>query len=196
MPEPTPALISSVIATAMSHPTRIGAMTILLQRTATPAQIAVELDESLSNVCYHIDKLEKLGCIELVSIEPTKGGRVVEHFYRAVERVYFDNDAWERLGGKDKLEVVIALMRLVSEDVNDAMAQGTFFDPDDNHISRSPMSVDFEGWDETTALLDNTVGGLFKIQENVASRCRDADRETFPIKVEIIQFRSPPPKKK
>jgi DNA-binding transcriptional ArsR family regulator len=191
MPEPLPKLISSVIATAMSHPTRLGAMTILVQRNATPAQIAAELDESLSNVCYHIDKLQKLGCIELVSIDPAVGGRVVEHLYQAVDRVYFDKEAWERLGSKDKLAVVIALMRLVSEDVNEAMSHGTFFDPDDNHISRSPMNVDFEGWDETTALLDRIVDGLFEIQENVANRCKDGAIETFPIKVEIIQFRSP-----
>ena len=81
-------------------------MTILLQRTATPAQIAAELDESLSNVCYHVDKLEKLGCIELVGVEPAMGGRVVEHFYQAVERVYFDKNTWEQLGKKDKLEAV------------------------------------------------------------------------------------------
>jgi predicted ArsR family transcriptional regulator len=180
----------------MSHPTRIGAMTILLQRNATPAQIAAEIEEPLSNVCYHIDKLEKLGCIELVSVEPAGGGRVVEHFYRAVDRVYFDKEAWERLGDKDKLEVVIALMRLVSEDVNEAMSQGTFFDPDDNHLSRSPMNVDSEGWEETTALLDKTVHGLFKIQEKVASRCESGNKDTFAIKVEIIQFRSPSPKSK
>lgn len=191
MPEPIPALLSSVLASAMSHPTRLEAMTILLRQPATPGQIAAELDEPVSNVSYHIQQLMKFGCIRLVSSEPAAGGRVLEHIYEAVDRVYFDAEAWNRLGKKEKLKVAINLMRLVSEDVNDAMAQMTFFEPDDNHLSRSPMNVDPEGWKEVVGLLDGVVDDLFEIQKNVTSRCAGENLKTIPIKVEIIQFRSP-----
>jgi len=166
-------------------------MTILIQRAATPAEIAAELDESVSNVAYHIDILKRFGCIRLISVEPAAGGRVVEHLYKAADRVYLDADAWDQLGEKEKLKVVISLMRLVSEDVNSAMSKGTFFEPDDNHLSRSPMTVDMEGWQEVIKLLDGTVDGLFEIQGRIAARGADGDQETFPIKVEILQFRSP-----
>jgi predicted transcriptional regulator len=176
----------------MSHPTRLEAMTILLQRNSTPSQIAAELDEPLSNVSYHIDQLVKFGCIRLARVEPAGGGRVMQHVYEAVDRSYFDAEAWDGLGKQEKLKVAISLMRLISGDVNAAMAQMTFFDPDDNHLSRSPLNVDAAGWDETVALLNQTVGRLMAIEENVAARCGgDEERKTFPIKVEIIQFRSP-----
>lgn len=188
---PIPTLMSPVLAVAMSHPTRLGAFTILLERTATPREIAAELGEAGSNVGYHLRVLVELGCIELVSVEPAAGGRVVEHSYRAVERAYFDAEGWAGLSSKEKLEVAVTLMRVISEDINDAMAHGTFFDPDDNHISRSPMRVDQEGWEEVSAFLDGTLDGLFEIQDRINERCRDDEKKTFPMKVQIIQFRSP-----
>jgi predicted ArsR family transcriptional regulator len=184
-------MLSSVLASAMSHPTRLEAMTILLRRPASPSQIAAELEQPLSNVSYHVDQLVKFGCIRLARTEPAGGGRVVQHVYEAVDRVYFDADSWDRLGRQEKLKVAIALMRLVSEDINEAMAQMTFFEPDDNHLSRSPMDVDGEGWEEVVTLLDGVVDSLFEIQGNVAARCADGGGKTFPIKVEIMQFRSP-----
>jgi DNA-binding transcriptional ArsR family regulator len=190
--KPLPNLLNPLLASALSHPTRLHVMKILFEKTATPAELAAELDIAINNVSYHINQLVKLGCVELASERPAGGGRVVEHLYRATRRAYFDGPAWGQLGPKEKLDVATAIMRLINEDVAEALSSGTFFDPDDNHISRSPMTVDSEGWGETIALLDKTVDGLMEIEENVAGRSAgDSEIQTFPIKVEIIQFRSP-----
>jgi hypothetical protein len=42
---------------------------------------------------------------------------------------------------------------------------------------------------EAKELLDQTVGALFEIQEKVEARA--TGREKFPVKVEILQIRSP-----
>jgi DNA-binding transcriptional ArsR family regulator len=195
--ESPPAIISSVLATAMSHPTRLNALTFLAERPATPKEIAARIGLPINNVAHHINVLLKLGCIELVSVDPVCGGRVAQHLYRAAQKnTYLDGDAWERLGDSEKLGFVATLMRMVSDDLAEAMLHGTFNDPDDNHLSRSPMNVDAEGWQEVVSLLDGTVEGLFEIQERIAARCTEAERETFPIKVEILQFRSPSSKSK
>jgi predicted ArsR family transcriptional regulator len=86
----------------MSHPTRARVLTILNDRVASPKEIAEEIEESLNNVAYHIDILAKLGCIELTKVRPASGGRVMQHFYRATERSYLDDDAWAELGDKEK----------------------------------------------------------------------------------------------
>jgi hypothetical protein len=168
-------------------------MTILAERTASPGQIAKELDEPVNNVSYHINVLVDLGCIELVSTEPSQGGRVVEHLYRATQSAYLDAEAWELLGDTEKLELVATLMRLTSEDIAHAMAKGTFFDPDDNHLSRSPMTVDGDGWHETISLLYETAERLAEIQDRVNERTAEGEAEMMPIKVVILQFRSPSP---
>lgn len=189
-----PPLISDVLAMAMSHPIRVDALALLLERDATTKEIADHIDEPRNGVSYHLKVLEDLGCIEVVAVTPARGGRVVERTYHATERAYFDASAWERLGREEKLEVTMTLIRVISEDISRAMAAGTFFDPDDNHISRSPMQVDSEGWDEVTDYLDAQLLGLFEIQDRVDERCPDKGAETFPIKVGILQFRSPGPR--
>jgi DNA-binding transcriptional ArsR family regulator len=189
-----PALVSSRLVAAMSHPTRFHAMTTLVEEAATPAQIAEKIGEPLNNVTYHIKVLTELGCVELVRVQPARGGRVVEHLYRATQRAYLDAAAWDELSEKEKLQVDNALMRLISEDIADAMSHGTFFEDDDNHVSRMPMILDKDGWGEVVSLLERTLNRLMEIQERVNFRSADPSETTL-AKVEIIHFRSPPPKK-
>jgi DNA-binding transcriptional ArsR family regulator len=184
--------ISPQLAAAMSHPTRVHTMSILLERTASPRQVAEAIGEPLNNVTYHLNQLRELGCVELVRTEPVHGGRVLERFYRATQRVYFDDDAWEVLDEKSRLDLVSVALRMVSEDITNAMAAGTFFGEDNAHICRSPMVVDDEGWREIVGVVTRATEELFRVEERVAERCAEADPPTINAKVEILQFRSPP----
>jgi hypothetical protein len=190
-----PTLVSSRLVAAMSHPIRFHAMTALVEKAATPAQVAEMIGEPLNNVTYHIKVLVDLGCVELVRTQPAWGGRVLEHVYKATQRAYLDAAAWDQLSETEKLTVVNSVMRLISEDIASAMFHGTFYDPDDNHLSRTPMALDRSGWEEVIALLDTASEGLTEIQERVNQRAADP-AETMLAKVEIIQFRSPSPKQK
>lgn len=189
----TPDFVNPRLAAAMSHPTRIHTMAVLVERQASPREIATEIGEPLNNVTYHVKQLTKLGCIELVETATAAGGRVVEHFYRASTRSYFDEDAWEELNDKEKSAVVNTIMRLMSEDIARAMRTGTFYARDDIHISRSPMALDEEGWREVAELLNETTKEMIEIESRVADRCRDDEPASLHTKVEILQFPSPPP---
>ncbi|HEY5334107.1 MAG TPA: winged helix-turn-helix domain-containing protein [Solirubrobacterales bacterium] len=177
----------------MSHPTRIHAMCLLIERHASPREIAAEISEPLNNVTYHVNQLLKLGCIELVEVSPAGGGRVVEHFYRATRHTYFDDDAWDELDPKAKFGVVNTVMRIISEDIATAMGQGSFYSRDDVHISRSPMILDEGGWREVAELLNRTTKEMIEIEGRVADRCAGGEPPSIPTKVEILQFPSPPP---
>lgn len=172
MPKAPPQLVSSVLATAVSHPTRLHALVFLSERPAgTAREIAEHIGLPTNNVSHHIKVLMDLGCVEIASIDQAHGGRVAQ--------------------SSEKLSFVATLMRLISEDFAQAMLHGTLYDPDNNHLSRSPMNVDDEGWKEVIAILDEAVEELFRVQEGVASRSAKKKTKTFPIKVEILQFRSP-----
>jgi DNA-binding transcriptional ArsR family regulator len=188
-----PSLTNPRLATALSHPTRLRAMRVISERVATPREIAAEIDEPINNVAYHIKVLKKLECIELVQVKQARGGRVAEHFYKATQRPYWDPAAWEKLDEADRLDVTSAIMQQISEDIAIAMSNGTFNDPDSNHISRSPMVVDKDGWGEIVALLKETMEGLMAIQGRVDERRGDTE-EALHTKIEIIQFRSPAPR--
>jgi DNA-binding transcriptional ArsR family regulator len=186
-----PDFISPQLAAAMSHPTRVNTMSILLERTASPRQIADAIGERLNNVTYHLNQLLKLGCIELVRTERVRGGRVLEHFYRATQRLYFDEAAWQALGDKERLDLAAVTLRMISQDLASAMATGAFFS-DDAHICRSPMVVDADGWQEITELLERTTEELFEIEARVAKRTADGAPTDVHTRVGLMQFRSPP----
>jgi DNA-binding transcriptional ArsR family regulator len=186
-----PDFISPQLAAAMSHPTRVHAMSVLLDRTASPREVAEEIGERLNNVTYHLNQLRKLGCIELVRTKRVRGGRVLEHFYRATQRLYFDEDAWQALNEKERLDLVGVSLRIISQDITSAMASGTFFGDDNAHLCRMPMVVDTDGWDEISALLERATEELFEVEARIAQRTAEGAPADIHAKVHMLQFRSP-----
>jgi DNA-binding transcriptional ArsR family regulator len=185
--------VNPQLAAALSHPTRVSVMSVLAEGPASPRQLAEEIGEPLNNVSYHVKQLRDLGCIELDRVERRGGGRVLERFYRASRRAYFDDDAWEALDKGERLGVVWSIVRMMSKDIATAMAAGTFFDDYDIHVSRSPMTVDEEGWDEIADLLNRTTKELFEIEERVEERRSQGAQTTIHAKVQMLNFRSPQP---
>lgn len=188
--------VSPQLAAALAHPTRVGVMSVLIEGPASPRQMAEAIDEPLNNVTYHVKQLRDLGCIELDRVERRAGGRVLERFYRATQRAYFDDDAWEVLNEQERLGVLWSIVRMMSKDITDAMTAGTFFGEDyDIHLTRSPMTVDEEGWEEVAALLNRSTKELFEITERVEERHAEGGPEpTIYTKVQMLQFRSPSPR--
>jgi DNA-binding transcriptional ArsR family regulator len=198
MADPTPKVdfVSPQLAAALAHPTRVAVMGVLVEGPASPRQLAEAIDEPLNNVTYHVKQLRDLGCIELDRVERRAGGRVLERFYRASQRAYFDDDAWAVLSNQERLGVLWSIVRLMSKDITDAMTAGTFFGDDyDIHLTRSPMSVDKEGWEEIAALLNRSTKEIFEIERRVQERQAEGGAEPdIHTKVQMLQFRSPSPR--
>lgn len=90
------------VVKALAHPLRVRALAILVQRAASPSELADELGEPLGNVSYHVRLLYDHGLIELVSTTPRRGA--IEHHYRAREdrhlsiaELTLDGHGWEEL---------------------------------------------------------------------------------------------------
>ncbi|HEX5712861.1 MAG TPA: winged helix-turn-helix domain-containing protein [Solirubrobacterales bacterium] len=192
MADAPPYLTNPQLLSALTHQTRVHALSVLTDRTASPKELAAELGCSVRHVSYHLEKLEELGVIELVGVdENAGGGRSVEHFYRAIQRAWFDRDAWKEIGGpKTHPRVTAAIMSLINEDIATAITAGTF-DGEENHISRTPLVVDREGYEELVSYLAEVLEGIFAIRERAANRIK-ADTETVQAMVHLIQFDLPP----
>lgn len=186
-----PAITSPQLAKASAHPVRVKIMAALTMRTASCKELEADIGEKLNTISYHMKVLKGLGCVELVKSDSVQGGRVLESFFRATQRPYMSTEAWDGLSESEKHEWVVTTMRLITEDVEKAMEQGTFLNPDDNVITRSPMVVDAEGWAETIELLDRTVDELIEVETRSAVRLKGSTAGEIFQKVEILQFRSP-----
>jgi DNA-binding transcriptional ArsR family regulator len=195
MPAQKPSLLNDRLAAAMSHPTRMFAMTVFWEREASPREIAAELGEPVNNVTYHVKQLLDLGWIELVAQRPARGGRVVEHFYKAVKDSVFSEAELASLDREHLWVIDTSIMRSMSKDISEAMVSGTFFAREDNQLTRIPIEVDEQGWEETKQILERALEDLLAVRKTVLERTAASGEETIPTKVEIIHFESPRPKR-
>jgi len=86
------------------------------------------------------------------------------------------------------------MLKAAFDDIEDAVNQNTFDEIGDRHLSRTPMVVDQEGWDEVSKLLSETLDRVFEIQSGSAKRLADSGEDGMLSKVEMLHFRSPDPK--
>jgi DNA-binding transcriptional ArsR family regulator len=176
------------LAKALSHPLRAHVLTILNERVASPNQIANELEEPLGNVSYHVKTLAEMGCIELVDTEPRRGA--IEHFYRAVVRPFFSDKDWKRLPPSARQGISDATLQLIWEDTSDALTAGTFDRRSDRHLSRSPLVLDQQGWEEVNELLLETMNRVVEIEAESAKRLASNGEGGFNTKMVLMHFES------
>jgi DNA-binding transcriptional ArsR family regulator len=131
---------------AMSHPLRASILRMLTERTASPAEMARELDEELSNVSYHTKQLVEFECAELVSTRPVRGA--LEHFYRATERHLIDTEEWEELDPLVAEDLVCEFMQKTLDDFVASRRAGIIGSDEKFHLTRTLLVLDEEGMQE------------------------------------------------
>lgn len=186
-----PMLTNQQLVSAMGHPTRAHAVTVLNEKVASAADIAREISETPGHVSYHLRVLERLGVIELVKVAKTAGGRSLGKYYRAVARSWFDPESWRQVDPAHQAGITSGILSSCNRDMVAAVKSGTIYRPD-NHISRTPLTLDEEGYRELVDRLDALLPEVIEVQQHSAARVGRAD-ETIPVKVHIIQMKSPDP---
>jgi DNA-binding transcriptional ArsR family regulator len=182
-----PAVLDQRLAKALAHPTRVHILSILNEGPSSPSKIAKRLNGvSLNLTSHHIKVLRELGCVELVK-EVTHGGRT-EHIYRATKRQHFTPDEWEEVEPHARPPITVSILRLVSEDVGKSLASGKFDELPDNHLSRSPLDVDQEGWREIVSILNRALDEVLEVNVRSAERVRLSGEELTKIRVVMMQF--------
>lgn len=177
---------------AMSHPLRASVLRILAERTASPAEMARELDEDLSNVSYHTKQLVEFDCAELVSTRPVRGA--LEHFYRATERHLIDTEDWETLDPVIAENIVCETTQGMLDDfVASAKAQLVGGDKD-FHLSRTPVVLDAEGLQEALEAQERTRLEILEIEARSAARLLKAGEEGTSVSSSQALFKMPEPK--
>jgi len=183
--------VEQVVAKAFAHPLRVQILIILNEKVASPNMLAQQLDQSLNLVAYHVRVLEKYDCIELVDTKQRRGA--TEHFYRATRRQFLTDSEWSRLPESLRPGLSGAMLKTAFDDVEEALDKGTFDELEDRHLSRNPMVVDKQGWEEASELLAGTLDRLFEIHGEATARLAASDEEGIHSKVVILHFKSPNP---
>jgi DNA-binding transcriptional ArsR family regulator len=177
------------LAKALAHPLRTRILAALEGRTASPSELAGELDAPLGVVSYHVRRLATLGFLKLVKREPRRGA--VEHYYTATSRPRITNAAWGKLPAIVKHASVKAAVDQVGAYVAAAAVEGGF-DAADAHITRSPVTVDEQGWHALARELDAMLERITKIEAASRKRLARADHQgEQEATVVLMLFNSP-----
>jgi DNA-binding transcriptional ArsR family regulator len=186
MAKPPDGLVDPRLAKALSHPMRTRILAILNERVASPNEIAEMIDERLPNVSYHVRALLELGCIELVSTAQRRGA--IEHYYRAVVRPFFTDRDWKRLPRSGRQAVSDLTLQMVWEETSAAIKKGTFESHADRHLSRTPLTLDDQGWDELNALLRDVHAQAESIGAKSAKRVAKSKEDGLPTMLVMLHF--------
>ncbi len=162
------------LAKALAHPLRTRILAALEGGTASPSELADELDAPLGVVSYHVRRLAALGFLKLVRSEPRRGA--VEHYYSAVSRPRITSSAWGRTPQIVKDATIQAAVDQVGSYVGAAVAEGGF-DAAESHLTRSPVTVDGKGWSALARELDAMLERIKKIEEASKRRLLKANHD-------------------
>jgi DNA-binding transcriptional ArsR family regulator len=177
---------------AMNHPVRAAVLGILAERTCSPAEMARELDEDLSNVSYHTKQLVELECAELVSTRPVRGA--LEHFYRATERSLMDREGWDNLDPMLAESLIHEVMQKVLDNFVIAMRAGTIGDDPNFHLTRTPLMVDQEGLKEALDAHERARLELLEIADRSAARMIESGEAGISVSSSQACFKMPSPR--
>jgi DNA-binding transcriptional ArsR family regulator len=176
----------------VSHPVRVKALVVLVERTASPKEIADELGEKIGTVSHHVHELRKMGLIQLVDEKRVRGA--VEHFYRAVLRPIWSNEQWAELSVEERMRFAAWTMQLILCDAAEAMDAGTFNTRSDTHTSRTPLYLDEQGWREVGQIQDEALDAIFQVQEAAAQRLAESKDEGLHASASMLCIEMPTPR--
>jgi DNA-binding transcriptional ArsR family regulator len=159
----------------LAHPLRARMLAVLLEREASPKELAEEFDIPLANVAYHVQVLRKLKLIRLVRKTPRRGA--VEHHYKAEQAAHIGDTAWGEMHDAVKQGVVATSLNEIARDVTDAAGSGGF-DQDDSHLSRSRLVLDQQAWEELAGILKSAVERGVELEKEAAKRLKRGGRKT------------------
>ena len=176
--------------TAMSHPLRARILRLLSDRDVmSPAQLSRELHAELSDVSYHVRALVKLECAEEVFTRPVRGA--VEHFYRATQRSLIDTDEFEDLDPVVAEDLVCQAVQMILDDfVDSRRAEMVGYDKH-FHISRTPLILDPEGYEEGMQAVERCRLEMSKIEAKSAERRAESGAPGISTSADFLFFKVP-----
>src|SRR3954452_9553459 len=179
---------------AMNHPLRAELLRMLTERTASPAEMAREIDQDLSNVSYHTKQLVELEGAELVSTRPVRGA--LEHFYRATERHLIDTEEWEELDPVIAEDLVCEFMQKILDDFVVSAKARLIGGDKDFPLTRTPIVLDDEGLQEALEAHERARLEILEIEARSAARIVESGEAGTNVSTCQGLFKMPDPKRR
>jgi DNA-binding transcriptional ArsR family regulator len=182
--------LKQTLIKAMAHPLRVRILAYMNDRPWSPNELSIELAEGLSQVSYHVKVLKDFELIEMTKTEPRRGA--VEHFYRAVERVFMPSTITKQFPKSGQRIMFMDTMEDADKDVSASLKSGRFDARDDYHVSYTTADLDDQACKDAEKLADKFVEAFLKLeQESATRRMKSEDGgEHIPTSASVLVFGS------
>ena len=162
------------LAKALAHPLRTRILSALEGRTASPSELATELEAPLGVLSYHIRRLTALGFVKLVKSVPRRGA--IEHYYTATSRPRITDATWAATPSIVKQATVAPRLEQIGAEASASLAAGGF-DAAETHLTRSPVTVDERGWKQLARKLESLTADIQRIEAESKKRLERSGHE-------------------
>jgi predicted transcriptional regulator len=156
------------LALVISSETTIKVLVALVERAASPKEVADALRLKVPTASHHVRKLQRMGLIELVEEREVRGA--VQHIYRAVVRPIVSDEEWEKLGLEERQRYSIWIVQMILVDAARSFEAGLFDARTNNHLSRTPLVVDEQGVDEIAEIQNQALNDILEVAATSADR--------------------------
>lgn len=179
------------LALVISSEITIKVLVALVERAASPKEVATALRLKVPTVSHHVRKLERMGLIELVEEREVRGA--VQHIYRAVIRPIVSDEEWERLDIEERQRFSIWIVQMILVDAARSFEAGLFDARLNNHLSRTPMVVDEQGVDEIAAIQTKALHEIIDVAATSADRMVRSHEPGIDLIAAMMCFELPEP---
>jgi DNA-binding transcriptional ArsR family regulator len=172
--------VSVEFARALADPMRIRILGALREGPRSPAVLAEELDIDRRTLTRQARRLETLG---FLSVLRDGHGRVLRYDLAAAPD--FVDAVWERLPPPVKQAAISGSLAQIYSTVSKAAADGGF-NRADMHLTRTPLTLDEQGWAEISRDMMHMLVRLAQTQARAAERLARRGSPEAPVRANAV----------
>jgi predicted transcriptional regulator len=182
----------------MQHALRAEAFRLIRDKgPLSTKEIALELEVDVSELSYHVRKLNEFDCIEKVGNRQVRGA--VETFYIATEQHMIDTEEWDELVADEPwmAEVLTdSFMQGIVDDYTESRRGGVVGSDKEFFIVRTPHLFDPEGVQEALDASQRYEDEMTAIASRSAARRANEETDDVPVSTSIVFFKMQKPSKR
>jgi DNA-binding transcriptional ArsR family regulator len=188
--EPRAFGISARMARALADPWRVRILAELSVRPLSPSRFVEEVGGDLTEIARYFRQLAEWGYIELIEERPgRRQGAAIEHVYQGIQKAHFDTSTWEGVPRSQRDAASRAAVSSYFARISEAVAERTFDEELDRHLSWDGVALDAVAWRELGFRLDEILDQLSQLELSNPG-LGDLNEETIPSIVGLAAFRS------
>ena len=145
---------------------------------ATAESISQKIGVSTEEVLEQLANLVRTGLV-VFSDEGGEDGASPQRIYRN-NHDFITVDEWESMSRSERQRSSRQIVNLVTADMDQAIARGTFDARVDRHLTRVPLYLDEEGWKRLMAIHHQAFSDSLEVQAESEERLKRSEQEGIP----------------